>query len=55
MDIVNYMVLKTSFVTGDQMRAYKSLEAHAFFTNGWVHDIFLKVVDYAKVILRGRV
>ena len=43
MDIVNYMVLKTSFVTRDQMRAYKSLEAHAFFTNGWVHETFLKV------------
>lgn len=35
-DIMNYLVLSTSYVSCQQMKAYKSLEAHNYFTSGWV-------------------
>jgi hypothetical protein len=35
-DIVNYLVLATSHVSTEQMKAYKSLESYNFFTSGFV-------------------
>ena len=32
-DIVNYLVLQTSWATKQQMKAYKSLEAYNFFVS----------------------
>ncbi|KAH7956862.1 hypothetical protein HPB52_013019 [Rhipicephalus sanguineus] len=32
-DIFNYLVFTTNYVTQEQMKAYKSLEAHNFFTS----------------------
>ena len=33
-DIVNYLVLQTSWATKNMMKAYKSLEAYNFFISG---------------------
>ncbi|KAH7932497.1 hypothetical protein HPB52_024492 [Rhipicephalus sanguineus] len=38
-DIVNYLVLSTSHITLQQMKAYKSLDGHNYFTSGWVKGI----------------
>lgn len=44
--LVSYLVLQTSFVTSNQFKAHKSLEAYNQFVSGWVQtwklgDIFL--------------
>lgn len=55
-DIVNYLVLTTNSVSKDQMKAYKSLEAHNFFTSGFVDtDIRSKTVKDGNVLLIGKV
>ncbi|KAK8780819.1 hypothetical protein V5799_017840 [Amblyomma americanum] len=36
MVLINYLVLSTSDVSLQQMKAYKSLEAHNYFTSGRV-------------------
>lgn len=38
-DLVSYLVLETSFLTGKQFKARKSLEAYNQFVNGWVKDV----------------
>ena len=43
-DSVSYPVLQTSFVTLDQIKAYKYLEAYNQYVCGWVKDVFTKVV-----------
>ena len=43
-DIVNYLVLQTSWITGEQMKACKSMEAYIFFVSGWVNTILTKSV-----------
>ena len=53
-DIVNYLVLQTSWLSKEQMKAYKSLEAYNFFVSGWVSNILTRntkdgVVVYARV------
>jgi hypothetical protein len=35
-DIYNYFVLKKSAYTGEQLKAYKSLESYNFFISGWM-------------------
>ena len=35
-DIVSYLVLQTSFLSAQQFKARKSLEAYNQFVNGWV-------------------
>ena len=37
--IVSYLVLQTSFVTAEQLKARKGLEANNQFLNGWVKDV----------------
>ena len=44
-DIVNCLVLTTSFLTGKQMKAYKSLTSYNFFVSGWVQDVKVKVIE----------
>ena len=39
MDIVNYFVLTHSFFTGQQLKAFKSLEAYQFYKAGFVLNI----------------
>ena len=38
-DLVNYLVFGVSAYTMQQFKAFKSLEAHQQFVNGWVHDL----------------
>ena len=38
-DILNYLVLHTSFCTTKQMKAYKSMEAYNSFVSWRVHEI----------------
>lgn len=54
-DIVSYLVFSTSFVTLDQMKAYKSLESHNYFTSGWVKSLSAKKLGEDKVVLLGEV
>ena len=54
--IVNYLVLQTSWITGQQMKAYKSMDAHNFFVSGWVNTIFTKpAAGTDKVVVTARV
>ncbi|KAH7940353.1 hypothetical protein HPB52_023540 [Rhipicephalus sanguineus] len=50
-DIVNYLVFSTSFVTLDQMKAYKALESHDYFTSVWVKSLSAKRLGEDKVLL----
>ena len=43
-DIVSYLVLQTSWITGQLVKAYKSMDAYNFFVSGWVDTIFTKPV-----------
>ncbi|XP_037526471.1 uncharacterized protein LOC119403622 [Rhipicephalus sanguineus] len=54
-DIVTYLVFSTSFVTLDQMKAYKALESHNYFTSGWVKSLSAKRLGEDKVLLLGEV
>ena len=48
-DIVNYLVLSTSFATGKQMKAYKSLESYNYFVSGWVDEVTVSVTTSGSV------
>ena len=55
-DIINYLVLQTSWITRQQMKAYKSMDAYNFFVSGWVNTIFTKpVAGTDKVVVTVRV
>ena len=55
-DIINYLVFSTNAVTFEEMKAYKSLEAHNYFTSGWVNPtIHHKVLQQKKHLLLGEV
>ena len=38
-DLVSYLVLQTSFVTSEQFKSRKALEAYNQFVSGWVKDV----------------
>lgn len=55
-DIVNYLVIQTSWKTGSEMKAWKSMDAYNFFVSGWVHNILTKAVQGTdKVVVTARV
>ena len=55
-DLVSYLALQTSWITGQQMKAYKSMDAYNFFVSGWVNTIFTKpVAGTDKVVVTARV
>ncbi|KAH7984903.1 hypothetical protein HPB52_024456 [Rhipicephalus sanguineus] len=54
-DIINYLVLSTSYVPLQQMKAYKSLEAHNYFTSGWVRNIAATQLQSERVVVLGEV
>lgn len=54
-DISNYLVAQTSFYTRKQFKNHKSMEAHNFFTSGWVHDLGVKVIKDNLRLIFGRV
>ena len=49
-DLVSYLVLQTSFVTSNQFKAYKSLEAYNQFVCGWVKEVSARVVAGKYVV-----
>ncbi|XP_070389189.1 uncharacterized protein [Dermacentor albipictus] len=53
-DIRDYLVHGTSFVTQDQLKSYKSLEAHNYVTSGLVEPPRVKVRD-GNVVVVGKV
>ena len=38
-DVYNYLILTSSRLTYNQLKAYKSLEGYNHFINGWVNNI----------------
>nr|XP_054923052.1 uncharacterized protein LOC126524139 [Dermacentor andersoni] len=53
-DIRDYLVHGTSFVTRDQLKSYKSLEAHNYVTSGLVEPPRVKVRE-GNVVVVGKV
>ena len=53
-DIVSYLVLRTSFVTAEQLKARKGLEAYNQFVSGWVKDV-KNWKAAGKCVVTGRV
>lgn len=54
-DIVNYLVIKASWATNKEMKAYKSTEAYNFFVSGWVNSLYMKKVGDNRVVVYARV
>ena len=53
-DLVSYLVLQTSFITANQFKARKSLEAYNQFVSGWVKDVCNRKVR-GKHLITARV
>ncbi len=53
-DLVSYLVLQTSFVTGKQFKAHKSMEAYNQFVSGWVKEVSAWSIN-GKSVITGRV
>ena len=53
-DFVAYLVLQTNFITTQQFKAHKSLEAYNQFVCGWVKDVHTFKVA-GKFVTTGRV
>ena len=53
-DLLSYLVLRTSFITTEQFRAWKGLEAYNQFVCGWVKEVVVRKVD-TKFVTTGRV
>ncbi|KAH8009826.1 hypothetical protein HPB51_020174 [Rhipicephalus microplus] len=41
-NIFEFLVLRTSFTTRDQLKSRKALEGHNFVTSGWVREPWIK-------------
>lgn len=55
-DIVNYLVFGTHTYTLQQMKAYRSLEAHNYYTSGWVNNrVFIKLLPQDRILMLGEV
>ncbi|XP_037561626.2 uncharacterized protein LOC119440828 [Dermacentor silvarum] len=52
-DIVNYLVYSSSFVTLEEMKAFKSMEADNYFTSGWARSLAAMPLRDEKVLLLG--
>lgn len=44
MDIVNYLVYTTSFVTQEEMRAWKGLQSYKYFIDGMVQEVLCATI-----------
>ena len=53
-DLVSYLVLQTNFVTTQQFKAHKSLDAYNQFVCGWVKNVCTYEVA-EKFVTTGRV
>lgn len=54
-DIYNYLVLATNYATQEEMRAYKSLDAHNFFTSGFVKGLAATQLPSKRVVVLSEV
>ena len=54
-DIINYLVLPTSWLTHQQMKAFKSLDAYNLFASGLVKGVLAKELEGDKLLLFSRV
>ncbi|XP_077485408.1 uncharacterized protein LOC144095608 [Amblyomma americanum] len=54
-DIISYLVLSTSYLSHQQMKAYKSLEAHNYFTSGRVKTVTAMRVPSKRVVVLSEV
>lgn len=50
-DLVSYLVFSHSFYTGEQLKAYKSLQAYKFYEAGFVQEVLTKPANDAFIIL----
>lgn len=50
-DIVDFLALRTRFVTLKQLKYRKGIEGHNFLTSGWVREPWLKQVSADSVIV----
>ncbi|KAJ8975117.1 hypothetical protein NQ317_003598 [Molorchus minor] len=53
MDMVNYLILTHNFYTGQQLKAYKSLQAYKYYEAGFVKVLAKKVHENAFVVGKG--
>ena len=53
-DTISYLVLWASFVTAEQLKARKGLEAYNQFVSGWVKDVTNRKVA-GKCVVTGQV
>jgi len=54
-DVTVYLVNSTDFYTHEQMKAYKSLEAHTYFLEGWSKWLKHYILASGNVIVLGKV
>ncbi|KAH6940245.1 hypothetical protein HPB50_026441 [Hyalomma asiaticum] len=54
-DTANYLVFSANYLTLEEMKAFKSTEAHNYFTSGWVKGLSAKQLQDDKVLLLGEV
>lgn len=54
-DIHEFLVLRTSFITRQQLKTRKALEGHNILTSGWVRQPCVKTVTADTVILKTQV
>lgn len=54
-DIHQYLVNTTNAYSMEQTKAYKSEEAHNFFTNGWVQEVAIVNLAENKILVFGKV
>lgn len=55
MDTKDYLVHSTSFLTREQIKAFKSLEANNYLTSGWVLEPLGKVLPDDSTVVVGKV
>ena len=53
-DLVSYLVLRTSFISMNQFKAMKGLEAYNQFVNGWIKEVNTRKIA-EKSLITGRV
>ena len=49
-DIYNYFINTPSCITGEGLKAYKSLEAYKYFVSGWVRDLLVCLKEEKYII-----
>ena len=50
-DIVNYLIFGSSPFTGNQLKAYKSLEAYNQVIEGWVRDVKVYLYEGKRLVI----